>query len=118
MSCLNGVSLLVTQLEANPVAECCPGADSSCMLRRLLGTVTSVAIGRSHSLAVLGSGGGGGERVIRDGALQSWGSNAHGQLGSSNTAVDRISPGAAADMQSEMVVLVATGWFHSFAIAA
>lgn len=88
------------------------------MLRRLLGTVTSVAIGRSHSLAVLGSGGGGGERVIRDGALQSWGSNAHGQLGSSNTAVDRISPGAAADMQSEMVVLVATGWFHSFAIAA
>jgi len=84
-----------------------PRADPSCMLRRLLGTVTSVAIGRSHSLAVLGS----------SGALQSWGSNSYGQLGSSNTAVDSISPSTVADMQSGTVVIVAAGWFHSFAIA-
>ena len=76
------------------------------MLNRLEGTVMTAAIGRTHSLGIFGN----------SGALRAWGSNGYGQLGSANKAVERLVPSAVAGLQDDMVVLVAAGWYHSFAI--
>jgi hypothetical protein len=63
------------------------------------------AAGRHHSLGVAGAAG----------ALQVWGSNEYGQVASSNTATEILSPNPTIPEQTA-ILFVEAGWFHSFAI--
>lgn len=76
------------------------------IMNRLVDTWTSAAVGRDHSLAALSAAG----------ALRAWGSNANGQIASSNTADVRDIPRTVTGFTSS-ILLVGAGWSNSFAIA-
>ena len=66
---------------------------------------TSAAAGRHHSLGVAGA----------VGALHVWGSNEYGQVATSNTAVEILTPNPTLPERTA-ILFVEAGWFHSFAI--
>jgi alpha-tubulin suppressor-like RCC1 family protein len=76
------------------------------VVNRLVGTVASAAVGRDHSLAALSAAG----------ALRAWGSNANGQIASSNTADVKDTPRTVTGF-TRTILLVGAGWSYSFAVA-
>jgi alpha-tubulin suppressor-like RCC1 family protein len=72
---------------------------------RITNGFTMAAAGRHHSLGVAGA----------VGALHVWGSNEYGQVASSNTFTEILTPNPTMPEQTA-ILFVEAGWFHSFAI--